>query len=160
MEKVQRLSGGGLASAMLVGLRYSLALQRCSPRMKDLTSPEPWEPAASCCGWEQPSQMPRHLISDAHEWINEIPTRSTRLLAPKALDWLSLSSLGCISAGPDYILSRRASHSPAHHHLVVEPSPYARGALRSLAADCPIPSIFTIPEAINLATACISAAVW
>ena len=26
MEKVQRLSGGGLASAMLVGLRYSLAL--------------------------------------------------------------------------------------------------------------------------------------
>ncbi|GBN38151.1 hypothetical protein AVEN_15039-1 [Araneus ventricosus] len=22
------------------------------------------------------SQMPRHLISDAHEWINEIPNRS------------------------------------------------------------------------------------
>uniref|UniRef100_A0A1I7WDI9 Smr domain-containing protein n=1 Tax=Heterorhabditis bacteriophora TaxID=37862 RepID=A0A1I7WDI9_HETBA len=21
-------------------------------------------------------QMPRHLISDAHEWINEIPTRN------------------------------------------------------------------------------------
>jgi hypothetical protein len=23
------------------------------------------------------SQMPRHLISDAHEWINEIPTVPT-----------------------------------------------------------------------------------
>ncbi|KAG8611698.1 hypothetical protein MANES_S013734v8 [Manihot esculenta] len=25
-------------------------------------------------GVEPGSQMPRHLISDAHEWINEIPT--------------------------------------------------------------------------------------
>ena len=28
-----------------------------------------------------PSQMPRHLISDAHEWINEIPTVLTYYLA-------------------------------------------------------------------------------
>ena len=27
------------------------------------------------------SQMPRHLISDAHEWINEIPTVPTYYLA-------------------------------------------------------------------------------
>ena len=26
------------------------------------------------CEHRQASQMPRHLISDAHEWINEIPT--------------------------------------------------------------------------------------
>ena len=27
------------------------------------------------CRWEnEVSQMPRHLISGAHEWINEIPT--------------------------------------------------------------------------------------
>ena len=25
-------------------------------------------------GITEGSQMPRHLISDAHEWINEIPT--------------------------------------------------------------------------------------
>ena len=27
------------------------------------------------------SQMPRHLISDVHEWINEIPTAPTYYLA-------------------------------------------------------------------------------
>jgi hypothetical protein len=33
--------------------------------------------------WEltEGSQMPRHLISDAHEWINEIPTVPIHLLA-------------------------------------------------------------------------------
>jgi hypothetical protein len=43
MEKVQRLSGGGLI-AIAIGLRYSLALQRCSLGMKGLASPEPKEP--------------------------------------------------------------------------------------------------------------------
>jgi len=27
--------------------------------------------------------MPRHLISDAHEWINEIPTGPTHLSPPQ-----------------------------------------------------------------------------
>ena len=30
---------------------------------------------------ETNSQMPRHLISDAHEWINEIPTAPIYYLA-------------------------------------------------------------------------------
>uniref|UniRef100_A0A834VHH4 Uncharacterized protein n=2 Tax=Arthropoda TaxID=6656 RepID=A0A834VHH4_SARSC len=36
------------------------------------------------------SQMPRHLISDAHEWINEIPTVPTYYLAkpqPRERAW-------------------------------------------------------------------------
>ncbi|ETW45730.1 hypothetical protein PFBG_06032, partial [Plasmodium falciparum 7G8] len=36
------------------------------------------------------SQMPRHLISDAHEWINEIPTVPTCYLAkpqPRERAW-------------------------------------------------------------------------
>ena len=35
-------------------------------------------------------QMPRHLISDAHEWINEIPTVPTYYLAkpqPRERAW-------------------------------------------------------------------------
>ena len=38
----------------------------------------------------QGSQIPRHLISDAHEWINEIPTVLIYNLAktqPKELAW-------------------------------------------------------------------------
>ena len=38
----------------------------------------------------QPSQMPRHLISDAHEWINEIPTVPIYYLAkpqPRERTW-------------------------------------------------------------------------
>jgi len=34
--------------------------------------------------------MPRHLISDAHEWINEIPTVPTHYLAkplPRERAW-------------------------------------------------------------------------
>ena len=88
MEKVQRLSGSGLGPCP--GLRYSLALPRGSPGMKGLTSPEPWEPVKSLNGWEQPSQMPRHLISDAHEWINEIPTVPIYYLAkpqPRERAW-------------------------------------------------------------------------
>ena len=37
--------------------------------------------------------MPRHLISDAHEWINEIPTVLINYLAkflPKERFWLRL----------------------------------------------------------------------
>ena len=40
--------------------------------------------------WDQPSQMPRHLISDAHEWINEIPTVPIYYLAkpqPRERAW-------------------------------------------------------------------------
>jgi hypothetical protein len=40
--------------------------------------------------WEQPSQMPRHLISDVHEWINEIPTVPIYYLAkpqPRERAW-------------------------------------------------------------------------
>ncbi|KAI3355021.1 hypothetical protein L3Q82_017842 [Scortum barcoo] len=36
------------------------------------------------------SQMPRHLISDAHEWMNEIPTVPTYYLAkpqPRERAW-------------------------------------------------------------------------
>ena len=36
------------------------------------------------------SQMPRHLICDAHEWINEIPTVPTYVLAnpqPRERAW-------------------------------------------------------------------------
>ena len=36
--------------------------------------------------------MPRHLISDAHEWINEIPTVPTYVLAkpqPRERAWQS-----------------------------------------------------------------------
>ena len=36
------------------------------------------------------SQMPRHLISDAHEWINEIPTVPIYYLAkpqPRERTW-------------------------------------------------------------------------
>ena len=39
---------------------------------------------------ELPSQMPRHLISDAHEWINEIPTVPIYYLAnpqPRERAW-------------------------------------------------------------------------
>jgi hypothetical protein len=39
---------------------------------------------------DQPSQMPRHLISDAHEWINEIPTVPIYYLAkpqPRERAW-------------------------------------------------------------------------
>ena len=55
-----RLTGGGSTSALEVN-----------------------HPCKSQCG-ELPrvsegSQMPRHLISDAHEWINEIPTVPTYL---------------------------------------------------------------------------------
>ena len=38
------------------------------------------------------SQMPRHLISDAHEWINEIPTVPNYYLAkpqPRERAWIS-----------------------------------------------------------------------
>ena len=38
------------------------------------------------------SQMPRHLISDAHEWINEIPTVPIYYLAkpqPRERTWES-----------------------------------------------------------------------
>ena len=38
----------------------------------------------------QDSQMPRHLISDAHEWINEIPTVPIYYLAkpqPRERTW-------------------------------------------------------------------------
>ena len=37
------------------------------------------------------SQMPRHLISDAHEWINEIPTVPIYYLAkpqPRERAWV------------------------------------------------------------------------
>jgi len=37
------------------------------------------------------SQMPRHLISDAHEWINEIPTVPIYVLAnpqPRERAWI------------------------------------------------------------------------
>ena len=39
---------------------------------------------------EKNSQMPRHLISDAHEWINEIPTVPIYYLAkpqPRERAW-------------------------------------------------------------------------
>jgi len=38
--------------------------------------------------------MPRHLISDAHEWMNEIPTVPTHLLAkvqPRERAWQMFS---------------------------------------------------------------------
>jgi len=37
--------------------------------------------------------MPRHLISDAHEWINEIPTVPTQVSAkpqPRERAWIDL----------------------------------------------------------------------
>ena len=37
------------------------------------------------------SQMPRHLISDAHEWINEIPTVPIYYLAKKSAAVLAVS---------------------------------------------------------------------
>ena len=39
---------------------------------------------------DEGSQMPRHLISDAHEWINEIPTVPIYYLAkpqPRERAW-------------------------------------------------------------------------
>ena len=43
------------------------------------------------CRWEnEVSQMPRHLISGAHEWINEIPTVPIYYLAkpqPRERTW-------------------------------------------------------------------------
>ena len=57
------------------------------------------------------SQMPRHLISDAHEWINEIPTVPIYYLAkpqPRERAWQNqrgkktldvLSSMGSTVAG-------------------------------------------------------------
>jgi len=33
------------------------------------------------------SQMPRHLISDAHEWINKIPTVLTRVRWKTTANW-------------------------------------------------------------------------
>ena len=39
------------------------------------------------------SQMPRHLVSDAHEWINEIPTVPVYYLAkpqPRERAWTSM----------------------------------------------------------------------
>ena len=41
-------------------------------------------------GAQANSQMPRHLISDAHEWINEIPTVPIYYLAkpqPRERAW-------------------------------------------------------------------------
>ena len=40
--------------------------------MNGLTRLEPEEPPFPREWWWE--QMPRHLISDAHEWINEIPS--------------------------------------------------------------------------------------
>ena len=40
--------------------------------------------------YKEGSQMPRHLISDAHEWINEIPTVPIYYLAnpqPRERAW-------------------------------------------------------------------------
>jgi hypothetical protein len=42
-------------------------------------------------GFNEGSQMPRHLISDAHEWINEIPTVPIYCLAkpqPRERAWV------------------------------------------------------------------------
>jgi hypothetical protein len=54
----------------------------------------PWPPAgtlyAAQLGANEGSQMPRHLISDAHEWINEIPTVPIYYLAkpqPRERAW-------------------------------------------------------------------------
>ena len=44
----------------------------------------------SASGFNEGSQMPRHLISDAHEWINEIPTVPIYYLAkpqPRERAW-------------------------------------------------------------------------
>ena len=41
--------------------------------------------------------MPRHLIGDAHEWINEIPTVPTHSLAklqPSQRSWVYLCVMG------------------------------------------------------------------
>ena len=40
----------------------------------------------SCDGMYEGSQMPRHLISDAHEWITEIPTVPSYYLANPQLE--------------------------------------------------------------------------
>ena len=42
------------------------------PSVRLLCGPRPIVPLL-----RRSSQMPRHLISDAHEWINEIPTVPT-----------------------------------------------------------------------------------
>ena len=45
---------------------------------------------AASIGLNEGSQMPRHLISDAHEWINEIPTVPIYYLAkpqPRERAW-------------------------------------------------------------------------
>jgi len=50
------------------------------------------------------SQMPRHLISDAHEWINEIPTVPIYYLAkplPRERAWKNqLGKKTLLSLGP------------------------------------------------------------
>jgi len=58
--------------------------------------------------YKEGSQMPRHLISDAHEWINEIPTVPIYCLAnpqPRERAWhhqrgkktlLSLTLVWCV----------------------------------------------------------------
>ena len=48
-----------------------------------------WENSNRLSG-QAPRQMPRHLISDAHEWINEIPTVPIYYLAkpqPRERAW-------------------------------------------------------------------------
>src|SRR6201999_2233516 len=77
------------------------------------------------------SQMPRHLISDAHEWINEIPTVPIYYLAkpqPRERAWQNqrgkktLLSLTLVSGAP-YI--------PLTHNLSFASQKPCKLALRS-----------------------------
>jgi hypothetical protein len=79
--------------------------------------------------------------------LHEISVLVELILGPVSpTNALGISSLGSGSARPFiprlpfsrarlYLKPKRAAS--AHHHLVVEPSPYAKFALRSLAADYP-----------------------
>ena len=68
-EKVQRLSGGGSAGPKVAaGLRYSPALQRCSPRRNGFTPA--WSLgsggrslAAAVTSWEQPYHRDNWLVA-------------------------------------------------------------------------------------------------
>ena len=49
--------------------------------------------------------MPRHLISDAHEWINEIPSVPTYASPPvgRAHGWIAGYPLSPLTGKEDYL---------------------------------------------------------
>ena len=66
--------------------------------------------------------MPRHLIGDAHEWINEIPTVPTHSLAklqPSQRSWDHLCIYLFMSQEPIYNLLYIVLYFSTHQHIVL-----------------------------------------